>query len=203
MGQIPAFLPFHLHLQNSFCILLDGRIRFAYCPITFNPKIQPMKKFVTVSLLAISSFIFSSCNKNVSEDVLAVVPEPKLEAAIYPVITKPTIMAMGTEQSICNVGDNISLFLPYVIVSDDIQEASLSVRDAITGETLAEMPLSFSTDLSVLNITVPEELQGQTFLFANMNLGTEFSGRKVTVSTIIKATSLRATDTMENAFQIQ
>lgn len=162
-----------------------------------------MKQIVTVAVLAISFLSFNSCNKNVSEDVLVAIPEPKLESAIYPAITKPGLMVLGTEQSICTTGDNISLFVPYEIVSDDIQEATLSIKDASTGIVLKEVPMSFSTDLSVLNISVPEELQGQLFLFTNMNIDSELAGKVLTVSTTIKATSLRSSSTLDNAFQVQ
>lgn len=162
-----------------------------------------MKQIVTAAILAISFLSFNSCNKNVSEDVLVAIPEPKLESAIYPAITKPGLMVLGTEQSICATGDNISLFLPYEIVSDDIQEATLTIKDATTGVVLKEVPMSFSTDLSVLNISVPEELQGQPFLFTNMNVDSEFAGKILSVSTSIKATSLRSSNTLDNAFQVQ
>jgi hypothetical protein len=162
-----------------------------------------MKQIVTATILAITSLSFYSCNKNVSEDVLVAIPEPKLESAIYPAITKPGLMVIGTEQSICTTGDNITLFVPYEVVSEDIQEATITIKDAATGVILKEVPMNFSTDISVLNVTVPEELQGQLFLFSNLNLDTEFTGKTVTVSTNIKATLLRSTNTLENAFQIQ
>lgn len=162
-----------------------------------------MKQIVTAAILAISSFSFYACNKNVSEDILVAIPEPKLESAIYPAITKPGLMGLGTEQSICATGDNITLFVPYEVVSEDIQEATITIRDAVTGTVLKEVPMNFSTDLSVLNIPVPEELQGQTFLFSNMNLENEFTGKTVTVSTNIKATLLRSANTLESAFQVQ
>lgn len=162
-----------------------------------------MKQILTATILAITSLSFYSCNKNVSEDVLVAIPEPKLESAIYPAITKPGLMVIGTEQSICTTGENITLFVPYEVVSEDIQEATITITDAATGNILREVPLNYSTDLSVLNISVPEELQGQLFLFANLNLDTDFTGKTVTVATSIKATSLRSANSMENAFQIQ
>lgn len=163
-----------------------------------------MKKFVSVSYLAFISLLFFSCSKNDSHYIFAEAEIPaRLESAIYPVITKPGEMAIGNEQAICSVGETVTLFLPYEVVADDVQNAALYIKDAQTGEVLREIAMVPSTDLSILNITVPEEIQGTTYMFVSFPIENDMSGKHLGLSTKITAYKLSSEDAMSNAFQVQ
>ena len=112
-------------------------------------------------------------------------------------------MVIGNEQSICTVGETVTLFLPYHVFSDDIQNATIVVTDALTGETVRQLPMTLSTDLSVLNVTVPEEIQGTSFMFVNVPVENDLIGRTLNVATKIVATKQTSEDAVKNAFQVQ
>ena len=163
-----------------------------------------MKKLVSTSYLVLFSLLFLACSKNESHYILAKEElTERLDSDIYPVATKPVEMVIGNEQSICTVGETITLFLPYHVVSDDIQNATIVVTDALTGETVRQFAMTLSTDLSVLNVTVPEEIQGTSFMFANVKVENDLIGRTLNVATKIVAIKQTSEDVVKNAFQVQ
>jgi len=164
-----------------------------------------MKKLVSTSYLVLFSLLFLACSKNESHYILANEElAERLDSDIYPVATKAaTEIVIGNEHSTCAVGETVTLFLPYHIVSDDIQHATLTVTDALTGETVREIAMVLSTDLSVLNVTVPEEIQGSTFMFVNVPVENDLIGRTLNVSTRIVAYKQNSEDEVKNALMIQ
>ena len=164
-----------------------------------------MKKLVSTSWLALFSLLFFACNKN--DGPYAYAPEEipaKLEAHIYPVITGTTgEIILGKEQSTLTVGETVTLFLPYRMVSDDIQNGKLTITDATTGEIVRELNMTFSTDLSVINIAVPEEIQGSTFMFVNLPVDSDLIGRWFNVDAKLEAYKLTTEDNLKNAFNVQ
>lgn len=163
-----------------------------------------MKKFVSASYLVFISLLFFSCRKNDSHFIFAEAEIPaRLESAIYPVITKPGEMIIGNEQATCTVGETVTIFLPYQVVADDIQNATLYINDAETGEVLREMAMVPSTDLSIINIIVPEEIQGTSYMFASIPIENNFSGKRLGLSTKITAYKLSSEDAMTNAIRVQ
>ena len=145
-----------------------------------------MKKLVSTSYLVLFSLLFLACSKNESHYILAKEElTERLDSDIYPVATKPVEMVIGN------------------VVSDDIQNATITVTDALTGEKVRELPMAFSTDLSVLNVTVPEEIQGTSFMFANVKVENDLIGRTLNVATKIVAIKQTSEDVVKNAFQVQ
>jgi hypothetical protein len=163
-----------------------------------------MKKLVSASYLVLFTLLFLACSKNESHYILAddKLPE-RLDSDIYPVATKPGEMVIGNEQAICTVGETVTLFLPYHVVSDDIQHATIAVTDALTGETVRDLKMTLSTDISVLNVTVPEEIQGTSFMFVNVKVENDLIGRTLNVATKIVAYKQTSEDAVKNAFQVQ
>ena len=163
-----------------------------------------MKKRPSITLLTFLTILFFSCNKNESHYFLAKDEvAPRLESTIFPVVTKPTEMVIGNEQSLCSVGETITLFLPYQVVADDIQHATISLKDESTGDVVREMEMVSSTDLSILNVTVPEEIQGSGFMFITIPIESDLSGKRIGVSTKITAYKQFSEDAMHNAFLVQ
>jgi len=164
-----------------------------------------MKKLVPATWLAFFSLLFFSCSKN--NGPYAFVPEEipaKLEAHIYPVVTSNNgAIALGKEQSSLAVGETVTLFLPYRMVADDIQYARLYISDAVTGDVVRELEMTFSTDLSVINIAVPEEIQGSSFMFVNMPVDADLAGKWFNISAKLEAYKLRTDDNLNNAFNVQ
>lgn len=162
-----------------------------------------MKNLLTAGCLILFSCLYLSCTKNESHYILANQEEEYLKSDIYPVATKPAEMVIGNEQAICTVGETVTLFLPYRIAADDIQYATITLTDGLTGEMVRQIPMVLSTDLSVLNVTVPEEIQGSTFMFVNIPIENDLIGRTLNVATKITARIQTSDDTMESAFQVQ
>lgn len=162
-----------------------------------------MKKSLPATLMAVLSLLIFSCNKSDSQYIFAEQPVmPKLESTIYPVVTRPSELVIGTEQSILTVGETITVFLPYKVTGDDIQNAALYFKDAVTGELIKEASMILSTDLSILNVSVPEELQGSSFMFVSIPIEANLTGKRIDLSTKIVAYKLSSEEKMTNAFQV-
>ena len=163
-----------------------------------------MKKFVSAVYPALLSLLLFSCSRNESHYIFAKDEiQARLESKIYPIVTKPGEMAIGNEQAICSVGETVTLFVPYQVVADDVQNAILYVKDATTGEIVRELAMTLSTDLSILNVTVPEEIQGSTFMFVSLPIENDLGGKHLSLSTQIIANKISSEDAVTNAFQVQ
>lgn len=160
-----------------------------------------MKKLMLLTLLSLYLLSCSKDNSNYTFEKEKVAA--RLQSAIFPVFTKPDEVNMGTEGAVCNAGENVSLFLPYKVVSDDVQNAIVSIKDPVTGEVIREIPMTVSTDQSVSNVIVPEELQGSTFMFATVAIENDMIGKNLTVSTKIIANKHNSEDVINNAFRVE
>lgn len=160
-----------------------------------------MKKLVVISVLSI---LFFSCSKDHSNYIFQKEEvEPRLESAIFPVMTKPAEVVLGTELSTCSPGESVTLFLPYRVVADDVQDAVLVISDPENGSVIRELPMSFSTDPTIANVSVPEEIQGSTFMFVTIPVENDMLGKSWSVSTRLKANSRESDDTINNAFRVE
>lgn len=157
-----------------------------------------MKKYSSLFLFVFSFAFLSSCTKNDNYYIPEL--EPSLEASVYPQAAAPGLRPLGTEQATLAAGDIATFFVPFQVTADDVQTAVLVVRDANTGELLREVEMIPSSDLTVTNITVPEELQGQTFYFSTVLIDTDFQGHAVSLSTTLKGNRLQAEGSLPNAF---
>ena len=163
-----------------------------------------MKKLIRFGYIAMASLLISACSKDNSYFLFATEEAaPRLESDIYPVVTKPAEMTIGNELSVANPGETITLFVPYRVVSDDIQTGTITVKDDISGAIVREIAMTASTDLSVLNVAVPEEIQGSSFMFVNIPIENDLVGLSLTVSTKLVGNKLSSENSMKNAFIVQ
>lgn len=163
-----------------------------------------MKKLLQHSYLAIFILLLSSCSKDNSYFIFASEETaPRLESDIYPIATKPAEMIIGSELSIASPGETLTIFVPYTIASDDVQTGIITVKDEISGAIVREIAMTASTDLSVLNVAVPEEIQGTTFMFANIPVENDLVGLSLSVSSKITGNKLSTDDSIKAAFVVQ
>jgi hypothetical protein len=163
-----------------------------------------MKKLIRFGYIAMASLLISSCSKDNSNFLLANdEAAPRLESDIYPVATKPAEMTIGNELSVANPGETLTLFVPYRVVSDDVQTGIITVKDEISGAIVREIAMTASTDLSVLNVAVPEEIQGNSFMFVNIPIENDLVGLSLSVSTKLVGNKLSSENGMKAAFIVQ
>jgi hypothetical protein len=163
-----------------------------------------MKKLIRFGYIAMASLLISSCSKDNSNFLFATEEAAaRLESDIYPVATKPAEMTIGNELSVANPGETLTLFVPYRVVSDDVQTGIITVKDEISGAIVREIAMTASTDLSVLNVAVPEEIQGTTFMFVNIPIENDLVGLSLSVSTKLVGNKLSSENSMKAAFIVQ
>lgn len=163
-----------------------------------------MKTLIRNAYFSIFILFLSSCSKDnsyylfTSEETAS-----RLEANVFPVATKPAEISLGNELSVANVGETLTFFVPYMVVSDDVQTATISLTDDISGAVIREIPMNMSTDLSVLNVIVPEEIQGTNFLFVSIPIENDMAGLSLTVSAKVTGNKENVEDMIKNALRIQ
>lgn len=163
-----------------------------------------MKNLIRNAYFSIFILFLSSCSKDNSYYLFASEETAsRFEANVFPVATKPAEISLGNELSVANVGETLTFFVPYMVVSDDVQTATISLTDDISGAVIREIPMNMSTDLSVLNVIVPEEIQGTNFLFASIPIENDMAGLSVTVSAKVTGNKENVEDMIKNAFRIQ
>src|SRR2546423_15376364 len=110
-----------------------------------------MKTIFRLSLTAILLLAIVSCKK---ADFSSAPPEnpPLLNARIYHFISEPVSMEMGTPQSTINTGDWVTVFVPYDINNEEINEAKITMTDDATGEDVGVYDLVSYTDASASSL---------------------------------------------------
>ncbi|MBY0537123.1 MAG: hypothetical protein K2P88_14830 [Chitinophagaceae bacterium] len=163
-----------------------------------------MKNSFAIYALLCCTTLVLSCTKNSAHYYLAPDEvEPSLDASIYPVVTTPSKVSIGAENTVVNLGETVTFFVPYKVVGDDVQTATLTLKNNLTGEVLQEAPMTLYNDLSILNVTVPEEIQGTQFFFVSVTLDNPYAGRTVALSTEVVANRGRSKDELVHAFSVQ
>ncbi len=152
--------------------------------------------------LALSALLFFSCGHWNSNQISSRLPV-KLKAFVYAVATHADEFRLANKEALIQTGQHINLFVPYTVEGDEIRSARLSWIDAGNGEELKEVILQPSTDLSVMNIKVPEELQGTRFLFASVPVENNLAGHTVSIHSKIESQWRSVDDKLESAFRIQ
>lgn len=162
-----------------------------------------MKTQLPTGLLVLSIFAILSCSKNdsayfsKSETV-----KPRLESAIYPLLSQSNEV-VPSHQTVFGAGEAITVFVPYRAVGDKVYRATLRLKDASTGETLREIPMTASTDLSVMNVVVPEEIQGAPFQFSTVSIDQELAGKSINLSSELMGGRFQSKDEWQRAFIVQ
>lgn len=151
------------------------------------------------SVLALCSILLFSCSHTRTTTGLPI----KLKAFVYAMATHENEMRLAKNNSIAPAGQDINLFVPYAIQGDEIRSATICWVDATTGEEIKEVALQPSTDLSVMNIKVPEELQGTSFLFARIPVEAALSGRSINIHSKIESKWRSVEDNIDMAFRVE
>lgn len=159
-----------------------------------------MKKTTTpASILALCTILFFSCSHTRTTTSFPI----KLNAFVYAMATHETEMRLAKTTSIAAAGQDINIFVPYTVQGDEIHSATICWTDAATGEPIKEVALQPSTDLSVMNIKVPEELQGTHFLFAHIPVEEALSGHSINIHSKIESRWKVVEDKIDRAFRVE
>lgn len=157
-----------------------------------------MKTTMLVAVLAIS---FIACKKD-PFTIPDVSPQPSLEAKVYPYVNQPREAALGDVNTVFYVGERVTVYVPYNVTYDYLNHATLTVTDE-NGNMITSLEMTPSTDMLANELDVPQLLQGANFLFANIDLGEEYAGKKISIQTRVSGGQTVADDNMQNAFAVE
>lgn len=157
-----------------------------------------MKTTLLVAVLAIS---FASCKKD-SFTIPAVTPEPTLQARIHPVVNEPHEAVLGEGNAVFSVGERVTLYVPYDVNYDYLNSATLTITDE-SGNVMASVDMTQSTNLVAGDLNVPMELQGANFVFATIDLGEEYAGKTLSIRSEVAGSRTLSDHAITNAFSVQ
>lgn len=155
----------------------------------------------TTLFVAVLAMFCISCKKD-SFTIPDVSPQAELKASIFPAIAQPRVATLGDPDAVFNVGDQMTIFVPYEISRDELSKARLLIKDD-AGEILNIYDMTNSTDLSAFEITVPESLQGASFVFATINLDELYAGKVVSIEAQVSGNHRTFDAQLPNAFSVQ
>ncbi len=156
-------------------------------------------KPIFMAVLAV--VLFTSCKKD-SFSVPDVTPQAQLQAKIFPVVNEPREAVLGDSSSVFTVGERMTIYVPYQVSLDVLNSATLTITDE-TGEVMALIDMTQSTDMTAGAMNVPQALQGANFVFATIDLGEEYAGRRLTLQTHVSGGLTVSDDMLPNAFSVQ
>lgn len=157
-----------------------------------------MKTTLLVAVLAIS---FIACKKD-PFTIPDVTPQPSLQAKIFPVVNSPREITLGDASAVFYVGERVTVYVPYEMNYDDLSAATLIVTDE-NGNVMTSLNMTQSTQMMAGELDVPQPLLGSNFVFANIDLGEEYAGKRLTIETQISGGRTVSDDKIFNAFSVQ
>jgi hypothetical protein len=122
----------------------------------------------------------------------------------YPFINQPYDMEMGDNGAALNT-DDLAVF--YVILSPDVANltptvATLNTVDDATGQTIETFNLISYKDIGTVDAFVPGELVGTPFMVALVPLGSQYTGKTVTLTSYIEFNGAYSPARLERAFTV-
>jgi hypothetical protein len=166
-----------------------------------------MKTLLRLTLLTFISTSLFSCTKTIdkewsSQNAPAAVTEPSVSAKIYDYTTQPALMNLGSPAAIVQEGNKVTIFVPYGIVNDKVNTATLTVKDASLDEVIGTYNLLPNTNSAAAQLVVPTDLKFSTFMFATFTIDGAYVGKTVNLYTNIAGSKVNTEDSFENAFSV-
>jgi len=155
-----------------------------------------MKKQPIVFLLAAGLLNLLSCSKSDN----AYISAPTLDVSVYPQVAAGGLLSLGKKGTVLESGTTATFFVPYRVVADEIRNAELLFTDTKTGALLYRIPMQTDADVSLVNITVPEELQGQRFSYVTLPVDVALKGHEISLRAELKGRQLQSGSELPLAF---
>jgi hypothetical protein len=166
-----------------------------------------MKTTFHICLIALISFATVSCSKSeMGQNPTATFAPAKAEvsASIHRFIMEPSPMEIGTVASTIDYGSDVTLFVPYTLVNEQVVSAKISMIDDATGQMIKSYNLVHSSNETALLLSLPANLLdfNQDYYFIRFNAGDDFNGKTVTLQTEIKGQVSKVKDAVTGAFTV-
>ncbi len=122
----------------------------------------------------------------------------------YPFINQPEEMEIGDNGAAIASGQ-IAVF--YVVLAPEVANeipvtATLSTIDDATGDIIETYNLISYRDAGTVDANIPEALVGTPFMFAMVNLGSNYIDKTVTLSSYIEFNNAYSPARLERAFTV-
>ncbi len=155
-----------------------------------------MKKQPIVILLAAGLLNLLSCSRSDNAYITA----PALDVSVYPQVAAGGLISLGKKGTVLESGTTATFFVPYRVVADEIRNAELLFTDSKTGTLLYRVPMQTDADVSLVNINVPEELQGHRFSFVTLPVNASLKGHEITLRAALNGRHLQSGSELPLAF---
>jgi hypothetical protein len=174
-----------------------------------------MRKLFHLGMIACIFFSLSSCTKSASDlvaneksvktgtsqannkGVVTLAPNnghlgPIISSnwsKFYPFVNQPYAQELGEDNGAVFNSGALAVF--YVILSEEVRDeipvsATLSTIDDATGQSIETYKLIYYRDAGTVDAIVPDELAGTPFMFALVNLGSQYIDKAITLSSSIE-----------------
>lgn len=155
----------------------------------------------TIYLAVLATLFFTACKKD-PFTIPDYTPQPSLQAKIYPAVNEPREAVLGDTNTVFQVGERITIYVPYESAYDQVRSAKMNVVDE-SGELVASYDMSYSYDAAANELNIPMALQGANFVFASIIIDEQYAGKRVSIQTQVSGDKTVSDDYIQNAFIVQ
>lgn len=123
----------------------------------------------------------------------------------YPFINQPIDYELGSDDGTALYTGQIAVF--YIVLSDEMAEkqfesAKLTTTDSETGMAIGSYDLISYSNSGMVDILIPEALEGKYFMFAIVPLDLEYTDRTVTLSSYLEYNGSFSSAQIDRAFSV-
>ena len=150
-------------------------------------------------VLLVTAF-FNSCTKTVDSAVDPGTDQPTIVAHFHNTVNEPFSAVLGTVAATFKTGSRVTIFVGVQTKAEEIDEASISIRDGDSQEVLATAAGSEVMDVVMVPGYTPGREDNITYYFVSFDLDAGYAHRNMDIIANITGLASSAQIQMSKAF---
>ena len=165
-----------------------------------------MKTPVYLSILVMFTLFAISCTKTSLSELNGnnglQNQNASLESSIFRSVNEPFEAELGTPSAMFREGDELVIYVPYLLVNDLLTESTISMIDNATGLEIEKLDLVSSADPVAYQLNKPVGLLNDTFMFVRFTANNNYTNKSVSIVVSLNGSVVSNQISMENAFSV-
>ena len=159
-----------------------------------------MKTMLRLGYVLLVTAFFNSCTKTADAPVDPGTDQPTIVAHFHNTVNEPFSAVLGTEAATFKTGSRVTIFVGVQTKAEEIDEASISLRDGDSQEVLATAAGSEVMDVVMVPGYNPGREDNITYYFVSFNLDAGYAHRNMDIIANINGLATSAQIQMSKAF---
>jgi|GEM_PF-6192152 len=161
-----------------------------------------MKTMLRFGYVFLISALLNSCTKTVDAPVDPGIEQPTIVAHFHNTVNEPFSAVLGTEGATFKTGSKVTIYVGVQTKAEEIDEATISLRDGDSQEVLATAAGSEVMDVVMIPGFNPGREDNISYYYVSFNLDAGYAHRNMDIIANINGLTTSAQIQMSKAFMV-